>query len=405
MKKFSFIFCVSLICSFAVLTSCKDKDSAEEDLFGVSDITKLNDYSYSDLSVEKQKEKLQGDANGFLSELQGLKTNDGVKVLATFNALLEIDAPQPGFLRASSQDVIYHIADFYGKYTWNASKHVWDYAASTSKEAEFSFPVENKTGKIVASAVSSSLYYEDETWYYDEDSKKDVDVNLSIELPKEVHGKIYLGTAEVGSLHAVSDIKSLTTFPSLSELTYVLGEYTFTSKVAKATPSIAKSTLKNGSKVLIDAEANMSGNVDFFANDTINPGQMNGNVVINLQNTLAFAGIVDFTKYMVVMNEIDEAYYDDRDKYGREKAEENYYKADAKAFNDYINLFLVASKDKAKIATLKSKAKLNERYWGTVPVLVFKDNTEIEAEVFFSSGFDTFLKNLNDFVNSFLSGK
>jgi hypothetical protein len=397
MKKFPFILYATLICALSFFISCGDKDS---DL-SIEDISKLKDYSYSDLSVEKQKEKLQDDANAFLSEMNGLQTNDGVKVLSTFNALLEINVPQPGFLRASVNEIILHISDFYGKYTWNSKTGSWDLEES-SKEAEFSFPVGNQTGKIVASGISSGINYPIDYDY-------EADMLSSVELPKEIHGKIYLGNAEIGTIHAVSDIKNLTTFPSLSELSFVLGEYSLSANVAKASPNIAKSTLKKGNTVLIDADVDLSGNVDFLVNEEGDPGQMNGNAVINLQNSLAFAGIIDVTSYMQALAQIEVNYEKDYEQYGGGKAYENYIKADVKAYNDYFNLFLVSVKDRTKIASLKSKAVSETEtwygetytYWEEVPVLIFKDNTEIEAEVFFSKGFETFVTNLNKFINAF----
>jgi hypothetical protein len=394
MKKFFFILWAIALGSFLSFTSCGDKDSVTDDTLGIGDISKLNDYKYSDLSEEKQKEKLQEDANGFLSELQGLKTNDGIKVLKTFNSLLETSSPEtsvfdPQQSSLRSVNDILKISDLYGKFTWNASKKDWDKAES-GKELEFNFPVGNQTGRITVSGVSSGVTTpaesEDDEYGY-------------LDIPKEVSGKIYLGNSEVSSLHATTTIKDANKVPTLTELTYTLGEYTLSSSVSTTNSNVATSTFKKGKTILIDAVADLSGNLDNLLKEDDITGQ--GNVIIRIMNKLAFAGTVDATNYGKAINQADDNWKKDKDQYGWEKADENFTKASSKAFNDYWNLFLVSLTDNYKIATLKNKAVLYDGYWEEVAVLRFNDNTEVEAEVFFSSGFDVFFKNLEDFIHAF----
>jgi hypothetical protein len=413
--------------SFAFFISCNDKDS------GGDLSTEWKDYKYSELSTTQQKEKLQNDANALLADLEGLKNNDAIKVLKTFNQLLEISAPEYGSSTLRSAEDVILLSNFYGKFTWNASKKVWNFAEATDK-LEFEFPVESKTGRIVIPKISSSVVVNGE--------------DEQIEIPKDVTAKIYSNTSEVGSIHATSAIVDAKTAPVLTELSYVLGEYTSTSSLSKASPNKFVSTFKKGDKTLIEANMDLTGNVDNLIEDK-DPGNMVGNTFINVTNTLAFAGNVDITQYQSAEKEADairedaydkastalwdaysqadEQYKKDAETYGWEVANDNYNKtieaeyakyikaveasdkvyieAEVSAFNKYFDLYLISLSDKTKIAKLAEKAKSHTEYgytyWELVPVLRFGDGTEVEAEVYFSAGFDLFLENLEKFVASF----
>jgi hypothetical protein len=375
MKKFSYLLFAALICSFSLFTSCKDNDD-NSDNSGFDD---LKNYKYSELSVEKQKEKLQGDANSLLADLEGLKNNEAINVLKALNELLNIspiELEESVALR-SSDDVI-SLSYYFGSYKWNNSKKDWDYTAANDK-LELEFPVGTKTGKILVPKSASSVVIESE------DGEK-------IEIPKDIAAKIYLNAAEVGSISASSEIVNGYTVPALTKLSFTLGEYTLSTSLSKRTPNIATSEFKKGNKTLIDAKINLTGNLDNSIQDK-DPGQITGNAVINVLDAFAFAGSINFTQYTVAMNKADED-YDNKDS-------ENYAKASAKAWNDNCELYLISLSDKTKFAKLTQKAKSYNNYWENVPVLQFGDNTEIETEVYFSTGFDLFIQNLMEFVSAF----
>ena len=405
MKKFPYLLFATMIVAFSVFSSCSD-DNDDDGNTNNDDPKKYLNYEYSELSTEKQKEKLQGDANAFLSEMEELKDNDALKILKEFNALLEINSPDKEF--GSAEDLI-RIADLYGKYTWNTSTKAWDFAES-NKQTEFNFPVDGAPASItitgVASSLTQELYNGEEhlvyngEWYEWEYTEELV---ATVEIPKSIAVKIYSRTSEVGTVNLFSDIKDKTTAPVKSEVSYSLGKYTMTTTVEKASPSIVKSAIKKGNKVLIDASADISGNMDNLVNEK-DPGQMTGNATIKIMDAFAISGNMDVTNYRKDCDKAEENYDNYRGS-DWDEAEEIWEKAKSKAFNDHTDLYLISLSDKTKIAKLVSTAKektyYGYTYWEETFALQFGDETVVEAEVYFSSGFDAFMNNLNKFINSF----
>ena len=401
MKKFSYLLFAAMIGAFSVFSSCSDDNDNNAD-----DPKKYPDYKYSELSVEKQKEKLEDDAISFLSEMEELKDNEALKILSEFSALLEISSPDKEF--DSVEDVI-RIADLYGKYTWNTSRKVWDFE-ELDKQTEFYFSVDGVPASIaisgVASSITQELYKENEEqingrWEYTDE------LVATVEIPKSITVKIYSRTSEVGTINISSDIKDKTTIPVLSEVSYSLGKYTMATTIKKASPSVAKSTIKKGNKVLVEASVDLSGNMDNLANEK-DPGQMTGNATIKIMDALALSGNWNITNYTKDCDKAEDNWdynYYELD-WEWEKAKEVYVKEYSKAFNDNTDLYLISVSDKTKIAKLVSTVKEEKysdyySYWEESYTLQFGDETSVEAEVYFSSGFDTFMNKLKEFINSF----
>jgi len=383
MKKFSYLLFATMIGAFLVFSSCSDDNNdIDDDIENNDDQKKYTDYEYSELSVEKQKEKLEEDAISFLSEMEELKDNEALKILNEFSLLLEVSSPDKEF--NSVEDLI-RIADLYGKYTWNASRRVWDFEES-NKQTEFNFPVDGVPASIAITGVASSITTEE------------------LEIPKSIAVKINSRTSEVGTINLFSDIKDKTTAPVKSEVSYSLGKYTMTTTVEKASPSTAISTIKKGNKVLIDANADISGNMDRLINEE-DPGQMTGNATIKIMDALAISGNWDLTSYMKACEKADDNYNNNSSQFGWERADEIYIKACSKAFNDHADLYLISVSDKTKIAkllsTVKAKDDYGYTYWEETFALQFGDETTVDAEVYFTEGFDTFMNNLKKFMNSF----
>ncbi|MDR0559294.1 MAG: hypothetical protein LBG92_03940 [Prevotellaceae bacterium] len=396
------MFATLLAVVLAGFSSCGS--SKEEDVIsGTGDIPSYDGYKYSELTISQQKEKLQDDADSFLSEIQDLKTNKGIDLLSEFSRLLEINSPKISKVSLRSASDILKISDMYGIYTWNKSKKDWDYLAST-KELAFNFPVDNQEGKIVVSGKDSGVTFALDDEDYLSEYPEDYDYGY-VDIPKEVSASLYLDATLVGSVQGKTNVSGTNKIPSLSEVSFVLDNYTLTANMTKGNPNVANFSLKKGSKILIEATGNLSGNVDDAMSDESSIG--NGNMVIKiLENKLAFAGTVDFEKYFKALNEADEKWDVDYEQGGYELADENFTKAEVKAFNDYYNLFLVSLEDQTKIATLKQKAKevsygWGYYYWDAIAMLKFNDSTEVEAEVFFSEGFDFILNKWKEFINGF----
>ncbi len=355
-------------------------------------ITDVKNYPYSALQPEQQKVKLEQDANSLLTEIDDLKNNECIKVLKAFNNLMEIqDLELDGQTLRSSEDVIY-INEFYGKYTWNSATQAWDKTASAS-QLEMIFPVGSSTANIVVTGVASDNAYINEEETY--------------QLPKEALAKIYLGAKQVGSVFARTDFNA-DEIPSYAEVTYDLGAYIMETKGTKGNPTEATSVFRKGNKVLFEANTNMSGNLDNLVNDE-DPGQMTGKGYVKIMDNLVLITEVDYNKLAQAEQNADDAYYDLPYEQRTEQKEAEFNTAMDKAFNDNSSIYLASRADGSKIARLIKKSKKVTEYWGSYSntywedayVFEFGDKTTVDAEVYFSSGFNQFITNWENFVKNF----
>jgi hypothetical protein len=380
MKKIINLLFATMIAFSFTFVSCGDDDkdtgNTVDDILG---------YSYSNLSPEKQKEKLQNDAISFLNEIKGVNEEQGVMVLAAFSELLSIDAPEG---LNSSNDLVY--TELYGKYTWNGTTNKWT-KSTLNDQAEFTFPLgAGVDGKIVVTPTSPVNVATGAT--------------QTIRVPKNVTVGIYLGTTEVSSIKASSEIQNATTIPANSNLSYKLGKYDLSFSAVKGGNNAVTGILKKGDNILIDASLNTSGDLDNLLLEE-NPGNINGNVLIKLNNTLAFAGAVNVTKYAEAMGKAEQDYDDATEKgmYYSAEAEEKFAKAETKAFNDSFELYLVSLSDNTKIARLKAETKsetyYSSTYWYSEYVLGFGDGTTSDVDAYFGSGFEKFQNQFNEFIS------
>jgi hypothetical protein len=399
MKQFNYLVLAIMFALPFSFISCGD-DSKEV----TEDASKYLGYSYSDLTPEEQKEKLEEDALAFLSEIEGLKDNEALTILKAFNDLLSINSPD---IELESYDELAY-TQLTGEYTWSSSREKWDFAdGEQSGTVKFLFPVKNKSAEIVATIVPSSVDYTVSDGYeeYGEDGWEWIETETIVRLPKEASIKIYSGNTEVGSIQASSEIKDTESIPALTKLAYNLGEYTMTTTVTKGNPSIVSSVFKKGNTVLIDATVNVSGDVDQLLDEENEPEGISGNTVIKIKDNLAFVGKTDLSKYQEALNKASDERNKNEESSGWEKANEEYTKAFSEAFNDYFELYLVSLSDQTKIARLESQVKsetdFGYTYWDEVYILRFNDDTVREAETFFSSGFEEFLEELEKFLENF----
>jgi hypothetical protein len=397
MKKFSYLVLAIMLALPFSFISCGD-DSKEV----TEDASKYLKYSYSNLSTEKQKEKLEEDALAFLSEIEGLKDNEALTILKAFNFLMSINSPD---IELESYDGLAY-THLTGEYTWNRSREEWDFVdGEQSGTVKFLFQIENKSAEIVATALPSSVDYTISDGYYDYDEDEWIETETIVRIPKETSIKIYSGNTEVGSIQASSEIKDKESIPALTKLTYNLGEYTMATTATKGNTGIVSSVFKKGNTVLIDATVNVSGDVDQLLDEENEPKGISGNTVIKIKDNLAFVGKIDFSKYLEAGNKASDERNKNEESSGWEKADEEYAKAISKAFNDYFELYLVSLSDQTKIARLETQVK-SETYsgytdWYATYFLRFNDETVIEAEVFFSSGFGEFIDKLEKFLENF----
>ena len=408
MKKLTYFLLATIVCfslSFVSCSSNNPDDGLEIPPPDPVDNSEILAFPFSTLTPEAQKEKLQSSANTFLVAIDNLKNNDCIKTLKALNGLLEmysVEVEGYSSFKSSNDIITYYVylKDFHKKYTWNSQTASWD-IADANNQMEVYFPVGKQAGKIIVTAVSSGVKFEvgDYDEYYDEGGI------IYFEIPKQFTAKIYLDNKEVGSVFAESNIVNDKTVPSLTSLQYVMGEYSVTTSAAKGTPNIISSTLKKGSQVLIDATTDLTANVDNALNGK-DPGAMKENLIIRIMDNLAIAGNMDVDKYNAAMIKADKIYDENKPWNELEKA---YYEASAKAFNDNTNLFIASLSEKAKYARVIQTAKEYTETWGYNTytyweegyAFEFSDKSKIDVEVYFSTGFNNFMKNLNDFLKNF----
>ena len=213
----------------------------------------------------------------------------------------------------------------------------------------------------------------------------------------QLSAQLYLGGSEVGSIQVDADIVDAQTAPKSAAVSFNFGSYKYAQNYDKATGK-ATAYLAKGNTVLINLAATLNGNIDNLGNSD----NFSGNFTLQMTSDLAFTGTVDYANYAKEMNQLDDNYTTD----------EIYAKGSADAFNKYFDIYLVSVKDKTKIAKLTEKAVLETEndygyggytytYWDTIPILNFNDSTEVEANVYFSTGFDMVIDNFNKFMQSF----
>lgn len=372
---------VTLFLSFSLLatvfSSCSSDDDKNED---------FKNYPYSSLTPTQQKEKLGQDANSFITSMDGLSSAKSIALLNSLDALLEI--AQPVFsatdgLRASTS--IIYIKDFYGKYSWDAANKTWIKSVSADKLI-LEFPATKTStandGKIEVTGVSSG----NNTGEY--------------ELPKELNALLYVGTTNVGSIQVKGTDINAATAPKAAEVKFTLDGYTLQMNAERGTKNVASFKLTNGSTVLLD------GNVDLIANleKVIDNGNISGsdagagNVEVNIMNNLVIYGTSDLGK---IASELDaiEAKYDEIE-YSNTKWR-TYEEEKMASLNKNSALVLASKGEKAKIATIEMRVKDLGSEYESVPTLKFGDDTVVDADVYFSTGFNSVLNTWNNFINKF----
>ena len=361
---------------------------------------------YSDLTPEQQKEKLADEANAFINQMKGLENQKAVDVMEALDNLLNDSAQLPnvgGNVIGSSQE-LYKINQFYGKFTWQPATKTWK--EEPAQALSFNFPVGSQQAVISITGVSSGKIYSyeeyyDSYWDYEKQQWIDEYETYKVDLPKSLSAEITLNGEKVGSISLNAEIVSANDIPNSANMSLSLGSYTFTQSANKN--GSATASLKNGSTTLMSLSAKLNGDLEQLgASD-----DYTGNFQLKLMD-LVFEGNMDYASYAKEEKELYAVY---RNANYSDAAWENYVKGEVEVFNKYSNIYLVSTKDNTKIAKLILKAKRTAYYdawsgqtyydWESVPVLEFGDGTQVEAEAYFTSGFDTVLDNFKNFIKTF----
>ena len=423
-KKF---FALALLFSGLFLLGCnKDKKDSVTNL----DLDKILKLPYSQLEIEEQKVKLENESLAFLELCNTAKTSPAFEAMQNLNDLLNESTVEFGestseksTISIKSVKAAVEYADYYGIYTWNASKEDWDWEKSDT-ELKFVFPAnknaQSNNAAFSIKAVSSGIVYLD-TYY----------------LPKSVTAILTVDKKEVAKYEFSAEYKDNKPAPVKTEFKFSTGDgYSYWWKIEKGDESQFAMKMSYKNQLMFEALFKTGAKFDqiFDLIGKEDPSDFYNlldkvNGYVKLMDDLALVYTIDVAKYAPEANKIDADfnalmdaldwnspdYYSLTGKYKKEESDKY-----ATAYNNFIKVVLVSTKDNYKIADVTAKsekigeyedcwvwngtgwecsgyAKLYDEY-GNVPYLRFGDGTEVAMSAYFSEGFDDLREALDDYI-------
>jgi len=437
------IFLVAVVSLF--LIGCNDKPDYEVEGAG--------DTSYSELTTEEIKGWLEDESLELLKLCQAAQTSPAIEALQNLNDVLNIASFEIAGKTVNKVDDIFEFADLYRVFTWNADKNDWDETSSTT-EFKIIFPAKkgatSNNAVFSASAVNSGIEviysYEKcdyNTWPVDCKVCED-----TYRLPSSVTATLTISGTEVARFEFSARYEGNNPVPV--EFGYTLttsDKYSFTYKLQKGAVNKFEMKVSYDGKTMFDIRFQSGAKIDDIYNSVMDGDNINDNFnlfdevdgYMQLMEDLILVYKGDITGFATEMNAISEDYWNKLDDlYETWPNNENYYnimgqikkeKSDknAAAFNKYITSELKSTKDGTKIAELVMVSeKHGNGYWNyytwngsrwdyhhswletwkydeymNKPYLKFKDNTLIEASVYFSEVFDMIENEWKDFIKAF----
>lgn len=397
MKKF-FLFSVISLATLMSSCSSSDNDNDYED-----DVNALLKLPYSTLSPEDQKSKLALEGEAILKQVDALPNEKAIGLLANFSEISYSLFDLFDLGENNDEDVpstLITLSQFYGEYTYQESTDTWTKTADDKDKFVAIFPATSSStsnnGKIELTGEASDLALN----YY--------------QLPKKATATFYVNNEKVGdaSLNTTGLDKS-----NIVETANIIANtevYKATIDVnKKGTNNSIKAKILNGSNLIIDLEADLAASITI---DNMSNGDYSsvkdGNVKVNLGSNLVIVGYVDGAKFITELQKINTEInsLDDQIESGQitwEDYDKKYAELEKKqvdAFNTYSNIALVSTKDKYKIAKVTLRLDIDaEDYYSTNEVvqLTFNDDTKVDADVYFGTGFDKIIKMASDIFNKF----
>lgn len=419
MKK---LFILAAVACSVAFSSCKNNDPEGPE--------KYEDYPYSSLSVEQQKDKLAQEANSTLDLLIGLADEAGFSLIESLTALPE---PDPENLNIDFENGDFKVNDFKGEYTWNATNGDWDFK-DNDKMIVLNFP-STKGGKTNDAKIELTGVA----------SKNTAEIEGSkVELPQQVKMVLKKDNNEVGMIEINAEDPNAEKVAKSADMKASFGSYSITFSASQDNNSKATSSAKisKGSQTIVDGT--LGANIDWehiYEYQSGSTGSYNEETQeyeyeyeytkdttvtadyvsfeISLSSNLAVVGSVDFKN----MDKETEALYEKYD--GKQWSDINeakkYYEERAAINNKYTKAVLISKSDKTKIADLKSVAEEYEydRYeckqdgyesncgyvkakdYHTESVLVFGDKSEATMDAFFGDVYEKFESNWIKFLEKF----
>ena len=418
MKK---LFLIPLCLIFIV--ACNNEGPEGPDNLQEPNIGAYDNYSYSSLTPEQQKDKLAEESDAILSNLNDLPNADGIKVLKSFFELLDISAPElEDVLNYDSNAgiIAIEVKDMNGEFTWNTATESWTKKVLSNKIV-FNFPVEKSTsnnGKVEITGTGSGA------WVDDDDDEK-------FELPKNAKFVAFLSNREVANVEIKATDPNTDNIAKDASVKVLLGNYVISADAKKGADSKVGSTFsfKAGNNVILDAV--LSSTIDWeyiyeyeryvgYDNEkweSIYETAMDTTIMLDYQSAEVNIGtnlaIVGYANVKAINNRLDEIYEKYEKTYGYDSwnwtdaVKEAKVKEEAAAYNANMKMSLVSKKDEYKIAAVKFGYTYEiDNYDGRKnyyeePIFVFNDETEASVETFFGSGFNRVIEAWEDFFMGF----
>lgn len=421
MKKHFFTFAAILFASFA-LFSCSSSDKED-----VTDPKELLNYPYSKLSVADQKIKLAAEGEATMKQLEALPNEKSVKLLESFNEISEGlfsllgDTPETYALKAVTK-----LSKYYGEYEWDATNEEWNKTKN------------NVTNKLVAIFPSSKASKTNDGKMEITATASTVEIN-GHEIPSGVVAKLFASNKQEGEITATSTGINESSYVETADVIAALGAYKLVLDIdKKGNKNQAKVEFTKGSDLIINADADLDAVItaEMLSKDDVSTVK-DANVVAKIAKNLAAAGYVDGKSLLPELDRIEQAQDELYNKYpwnsGKLKELEEEYLALEKerieVLNKYSNLALVSTSETYKIAkiTFALEVQKYERtgytydldkdgypIWETEKtykytsyetddkvILNFNDETKVDADVFFGTGFSKIIAMWDNFISQF----
>jgi len=454
------VILMSLVLSQLAISCSNDENNdetkPETELTMEEQIAELVKKSYSELTPEQQKVKLEAEANEMLKQLDKTKNSGAIEALENLSRLLDQNHIEifDGKTRNGVEEIL-SISGVYGVYTWDNAKKIWVKTASTT-ELKFVFPAKRSqttnNASVSSKSTSSDVKFKNidtyGTWTYNQETgytQSTPDVFDWLYLPTSVDAILTIDNAQAATLNQTAKYSNGKQTPDDFTYKVTLNDgYTWEMSSKKGTQNTAKASLVYNTKTLIDFNAGSTASIDaLIDNDELVQyrGKANGlfklmdNFVIVAEMDLATeaADKISLEKSLVYPESLDyknpannyKAYYTALNAYELKKSQ-----GEAANFNKNIKLILVSKKDGTKIAEIiKHSEKVGSDFTFNLPIwnaeyeywnnwnqtgevfarpyldevlyLKFNDKTEVSMETYFSAGFSTFESKFEDFIKAF----
>ena len=388
---------VSIIALSVFFVACQKSTPIEEDdPFG-----KYAKYPYSTLSPEQQKAKLVEESDAILHTMSSLPNEEGIQLIKMFMKLVDISNPDPKLV-IDLNKTQFNVSDCNGEYSWNTTKKNWTF--NNHKESiVFNFPstVNGTTNnaKLELSGVGSGNLEEIE--------------DIKIELPQKLKMVLSKGSTTVASIEINATEPNLNDFAKAANLNMTLGSYVITAGANKDGKSKINSTFKFAKENDIILNAILSSTINIY--ETLDVTFDYQSIELYIGSTLAIVGYVDVIKNQKEFDAINNKYYK---KYGSpstwtDDIREAKLKEEVAVWNKNAKLYLISTQEKYKIADMKMSYSVKKDcsdYEGTKYcqteistdlLLIFNDETEVSAAVFFSDVFNEVFEAWINFLKQF----